>query len=62
MQRLILLRIALLPLACALAAIPLRGPTYAKPAQTQYVVVYGEVAPTRAVSGLAESGFPWEAE
>jgi quinol monooxygenase YgiN len=55
MQRLILLRIALLPLACALTAIPLRGPTYAQSAQTQYVVVYGEVAPTRRAEHQAQS-------
>jgi hypothetical protein len=62
MPRLFRLPIALLALECALIAAPPRGPTYAQPVQTQYVVVYGEVAPSGRAVRQAQSLLNYLAE
>ena len=62
MPRLFRLPIALLALECALIATPPWGPTYAQTVQTQYVVVYGEVAPSGRAVRQAQSLLNYLAE
>jgi len=62
MPRLFRSSIASLVLGCALIGAPPRGLTYAQPVQTQYVVVYGEVAPSGRVIRQAQSLLNYLAE
>jgi quinol monooxygenase YgiN len=54
--------IGLLALTCAFIAAPPHGPTYAQPVQTQYFVVYGEVAPKAGAIRQAQSLLNYLAE
>ena len=62
MPRLFPSSITLLVLGCTLICALPREPTYAQPIQTQYVVVYGEVAPTRRAEHQAQSLLNYLAE
>ena len=61
-MRLLRLPFASLVLGCALIGGLPRGSTYAQPVQTQYVVVYGEVAPSGRAIRQAQSLLNYLAE
>ena len=62
MPRLFPSSITLLVLGCTLICALPREPTYAQPIQTQYVVVYGEVAPRGPTIRQAQSLLRYLAE
>ena len=53
---------ALLALGCVSIAAPLRGPAHAQAVQAQYVVIYGEVAPSGRAIRQAQSLLNYLAE
>jgi quinol monooxygenase YgiN len=55
MPRLVRSPLAFLALGCALTVTAPRGSTHAQPVQTQYVVVYGEIAPSGRAIRQAQS-------